>query len=79
MIVGLLGIRSGAAYLPLDAHARVDRIAMMLAEADVRRGRGARRHGTGPVALVGADTGWGRARPASPACPGPHGNDTGWD
>jgi amino acid adenylation domain-containing protein len=37
MIVGMLGIiRAGAAYLALDAHAPVDRIAMMLADADVR-------------------------------------------
>jgi non-ribosomal peptide synthetase component F len=37
MIVGVLGIiRAGAAYLALDAHAPVDRIAMMLADADVR-------------------------------------------
>src|SRR5262249_57330528 len=37
MIVGVLGIiRAGAAYLPLDAHAPVDRIAMILTQAEVR-------------------------------------------
>src|SRR4051794_40946097 len=37
MIVAMLGIiRAGAAYVPLDAHAPLDRIAMMLAEADLR-------------------------------------------
>ena len=37
LIVAMLGIlRAGAAYLPLDAHAPADRIAMMLTEADVR-------------------------------------------
>src|SRR4051794_8631903 len=37
LIVAVLGIlRAGAAYLPLDAHAPADRLAMQLAEADAR-------------------------------------------
>ena len=37
LVVAMLAtLRAGAAYLPLDAHAPADRIAMMLTEADVR-------------------------------------------